>query len=145
MPPPVSDMMGGRFTKVDLTGEMPGMGAFVGFGIYGYDNVEGTFVATWVDNQSTGIMDGTGTLAADGTTMTWTFTQTCPLTKGPTKIREVERRTGPDAMTVEMFGADPKSGKEYRMMRMEFTRGGNTTEAVLNSICLRSCRICLVV
>jgi len=63
-------------------------------------------------------------LAADVATMTWTYTHSCPITKKLTVRRDVERLTSPDAMTLEMFPADPKSVKEYRMMRMEFTRGG---------------------
>ena len=31
--------MDGRFIKVEVEGEMPGMGPFHGFGIYGFDNV----------------------------------------------------------------------------------------------------------
>jgi len=34
-------------------------------------------------------------LAADVAIMTWTSTQTCPITKGPTKVREVERTPAP--------------------------------------------------
>jgi len=62
-------------------------------------------------------------LAADGVTMTWTYTHSCPITKQPTVRRDVERLTSPDAKTLEMFAADPKSEKEHRMMRIEFTRG----------------------
>jgi len=62
-------------------------------------------------------------LAADGATVTWTYTHSCPVTKKHTVRREVERLTDPDAMSLEMFAADPKSGKEHRMMRIEFTRG----------------------
>jgi hypothetical protein len=34
----------------------------------------------------------------------------------------VETITGADTKTLEMFGADPKSGKEYKMMRIELTK-----------------------
>lgn len=57
-------MMGGRFVKVEIKGEMPGMGPFEGFGIYGYDNVSKKYVHTWVDNMGTGMMNGTGELSA---------------------------------------------------------------------------------
>jgi len=50
-------------------------------------------------------------LAADGVTMTWTSTQTCPIAKDPDVLREVERLTGPDAMILEMFGSNPKAGR----------------------------------
>jgi hypothetical protein len=37
-------------------------------------------------------------------------------------MREVETVTGPNSKTLEMFGTDPKSGKEFKMMRIELTR-----------------------
>jgi len=115
-------IMDGRFIKCTVTGEMPGMGPFEGFGLYGYDNVAQKLVANWVDNCGTGIMDGTGELSPDGKTLTWKFTYNCPITKKPTVMREVETTTGPNTKTFEMFGTDPKSGTEYKMMVIEYTR-----------------------
>lgn len=115
-------MMDGRFILVEHKGEMPGAGPFHGAGVYGYDNVAGQFVSSWVDNMSTGIMNGTGELSSDGKTLTWNFSYMCPLTKKPCVLREVETVTGPDTKTLEMFSTDPKSGKEYRMMLIEFTK-----------------------
>ena len=71
-------------------------GPYHGFGIYGFDNVSQKFVATWIDNHSTGIMKGTGELSADGKTITWKYTHNCPITKKPTTMREVETITGPE-------------------------------------------------
>jgi len=118
----VTSFMEGRFTKCEVVGEMPGMGPFNGFGLYGFDNVTQKFVSTWVDNCGTGIMVGTGELSDDGKTMTWNYNYTCPITKKPTVMREVETTTGPNAKKLEMFGADPKTGEEYMMMRIESTR-----------------------
>jgi hypothetical protein len=114
--------MDGRYIKVEIKGDMPGMGPFEGFGIYGYDNVSGQFVASWVDNQSTGIMNGTGELSKDGKTLTWKNTFNCPLNKKPAVMREIDTITGPNSKTLEMIGNDPKSGKEFKMMRIELTR-----------------------
>jgi hypothetical protein len=117
-------VMDGRYVMCDMKGEMPGMGPFTGHGIQGYDNVSKKFVGTWIDNCSTGVMQGVGELSADKKTLTWEYTMNCPLTKKPTVMREVERITGPDTRTLEMFGKDPKSGAEYQMMRIEFKRTG---------------------
>src|SRR4051812_10434596 len=68
----VTPIMDGRYVKIEIAGEMPGMGPFSGLGIYGYDNVTGKFVSTSIENQSTGIMNGTGELSPDGKTLTWT-------------------------------------------------------------------------
>jgi hypothetical protein len=118
----VTSFMDGRFTKCETTGEMPGMGPFNGFGIYGFDNVSQEFVSTWIDNCGTGIMNGIGELSSDGKTMTWNFTYNCPITKKPAVMREVDKITGPNTRTLEMFSTDPKSGKEFRMLIIEFTK-----------------------
>ena len=118
----LTSMMDGRFVKCEVTGDMPGQGPFTGFGIYGFDNVTQRFVSSWVDNCGTGIMNGTGELTPDGKTMTWNYTYTCPITRKPTVMREVETTTGPNSKTFEIFGTDPKSGEEYKMMHIDYTR-----------------------
>ncbi len=118
----VIPMMDGRFTKCEVSGEMPGMGPFNGFGLTGYDNVQQKFVGTWVDNCGTGIWNGTADMSPDGKTMTWNYQGMCPLTKKMTTMREVQRLTGDDTMTMEIFLTDPKSGKEYKAMHTDFTR-----------------------
>ena len=110
----VTAVMDGRYTKGEMAGEMPGMGPYRGFGIYGFDNVSEKFVSTWIDNHSTGIMNGTGVLSPDGKTLTWNYVHNCPITKKPTVLQKVDTSTGPNSMTLEMFGEDPKSGKELR-------------------------------
>ena len=118
----VKRIMDGRFVKVEMSGEMPGMGPYRGLGTYGYDNVSQKFVATWIDNHGTGIMRGEGDLSSDGKTTTINYTYNCPINKKPVVMREVETITGPDTRTLEMFGADPKSGQEYKMMSIQLTR-----------------------
>jgi hypothetical protein len=118
----VKTIMDGRYIKCEMDGEMPGMGPYKGLGFYGYDNISKKFVSVWLDNHSTGIMQGTGELSEDGKTLTWKYTHNCPITGKPTVMREVETITGPDTRTLEMFGPDPKTGKEHRCMRIELTR-----------------------
>lgn len=118
----VTPFLDGRFTKVEMKGEMPGMGPYHGFGTYGFDNVQQKFVATWLDNHGTGIMHGTGDLSADGKVLTWTFHHTCPITKKPVVMREVETITGENTRTLEMYGTPPKGDKEYKMMSIAMTR-----------------------
>jgi hypothetical protein len=118
----VTSVLDGRFIHCEVSGEDAGMGPFHGFGIYGFDNVTQRFVSAWVDNCGTGIMNGTGELSSDGKVMTWEYNYTCPITRKPTVMREVETATGPNSKTFEIFGADPKSGKEYKMLSIEYTR-----------------------
>jgi hypothetical protein len=115
-------LMDGRFTQVEMNGEMPGMGPYHGIGIYGYDNVSKQFVSTWIDNMGTGMMNGVGELSDDGKTLTWEFTGNCPVAGKQITMREVETTTGPNTKTLEMFGTPPHGGDEYKMMSIELTR-----------------------
>jgi hypothetical protein len=127
----VTSLMDGRFTRCEISGEIPGMGPYKGIGIYGYDNVAQKFQCTWFDNHGTGMMLGTGEASSDGKTITWTFSFSCPITKKPAVMREVETITGEDTKSLEMFGADPKTGKEYKMMSITLSRkSGTVKEAV---------------
>jgi hypothetical protein len=121
----VTPMMDGRYIKVEMAGEMPGMGPYHGFGIYGYDNVAKEFVSIWIDNHSTGILKGKGNLSEDGKKLAWEYTAHCPLTDKPMEMREIETITGANAKKLEMWGEDPKSGKEYKMMEIALTREAN--------------------
>lgn len=123
----ITSLYDGRFTKSEISGDMPGMGPFNGFAIYGYDNVMQQFQSSWISNCSTNIMTGTGKMSSDGKTITWQYTHSCPINKKPTTMREIERRTGKDTFTLETHGVDPKSGKEYKMMEIAFTRKPGTS------------------
>lgn len=125
----VTTIMDGRFIKCEMKGEMPGMGPYTGGGIMGFDNVSQKFVANWIDNHSTGIMNGVGEQSEDGKTLTWNYTFNCPITKKPATMREVETITGDNTKTLEMFGTDPKSGKEYKMMSIKFTKQSGSDQA----------------
>jgi len=121
----MTPVMDGRYIKTEFTGDMPGMGPFTGFGINGFDNVSKKFVGTWIDNMSTGIMNGTGEASADGKVITWTFTMNCPINGKPTTMREIDTITGPNTRTLEMWSIDPKSGKEFKSMFIELTRSSS--------------------
>lgn len=118
----ITPILGGRFVKVEMEGTMPGAGEYHGLAIYGYDNVSGQFVSTFVDNMGTGIAKATGTLSDDGKTLTWRYTYNCPVTKKPAVMRDVAKFTGANTKTLVMYGVNPKTGKEYKMMKIEMTR-----------------------
>ena len=112
----VTSFMDGRYTKVEWAGDMPGMGPYNGFGIKGYDNLSQQYVHLWIDNLSTGLMTGTGSLAPDGKTFTWNFPYICPITKKSAVFRQIETITGPKTKNLVMFGHDPKTGQEFKMI-----------------------------
>jgi hypothetical protein len=115
-------LMDGRFFKSETSGEMPGMGPFIGFGLYGFDNATQKFQSTWIDNCGTGMMTGTGDLSSDGTTLTWNYLYNCPSTKKPQPFRIVERHNGKDSFSLEMHTNDMKTGKEFKLMQIDYTR-----------------------
>jgi len=132
MPPMESEVMAttsaeldGHYVKTEYSGDMPNMGPFRGIGFNGYDNVSKKFVGVWMDNHSSGMMSGEGSLGADGKTLTWNFRYNDPITKMPAVMRQIERHTSDDSMTLEMFGTDPKSGREFKMMQIEMKKAGS--------------------
>ncbi len=118
----VTARMDGRFFECQTKGEMPGMGPFEGGGICGFDNVAKQYQTVWYDCMGTGMAMGTGELSSDGQTMTWTLTYNCPVKKGPVQMRQIEKITGPDTMTLEMHGPNPLTGEEFKMMEIAYTR-----------------------
>lgn len=118
----ITSLMDGRYFKAEIAGDMGEMGKFNGMAINGYDNVTKKFVASWIDNMGTGIMNGTGELSSDKKTLTWTYTFNCPIQKKPATMREVDTITGPDTMTMDMYSNDPHTGKEFKMLHIDFTR-----------------------
>jgi len=119
----ITSIMDGHFTKTEFSSEMMGM-PFSGLGFYGYDNVTKKYVCTWMDNQGTAMLSGTGEASPDGKTITWTYNYHCPITKKPATMRQVDHATGDNTMTMELFANDPKTGKEFKMMSVNYTRSG---------------------
>lgn len=115
-------VMEGRFVQCEMSGNCPAMGPFQGLALFGFDNVSKKFVASMIDNHSTGIMQGTGELSDDGKTLNWEYVVNCPREQKPVTLRQVETVTSPTTKTLEMFGKDPKSGDEFKMMSIEFTK-----------------------
>lgn len=118
----VEPVMQGRYVRVTTEGEMPGMGPYRAEGLYGYDNVTEEFVSSWIDNFSTGIMHGVGRASEEDGTLTWVYTYNDPITEKSAQMREVEETKSPDSKTLTVYGTNPKTGEEYKMMFMELTR-----------------------
>jgi hypothetical protein len=118
----VTPIMDGRYVKIEMKGDMPGMGPYHGGGVNGYDNVSKKFVSAWIDDHSTGIMFGEGELSDDDKSITWNYKFNCPLTKKQVTLKQVDTTTGDNSKTIEMWGDDPKTGKNYKMMTIEMTR-----------------------
>ena len=122
----ITSAMGGRFVRNETHGSMMGMDgkpmAFEGAGLCGYNNTTGKFEMNWTDNMGTMQMNFTGGLSSDHKTLTTTSQFFCPMMHKNTWMREVETRTGPNSMTLEMFGPNMMDGKEMKVMEIQYTR-----------------------
>jgi hypothetical protein len=113
-------IMDGRFLEEKVTGDWMGQ-TFNGTGTAGYDNMKKKYVASWVDNMSTGIMTMEGTY--DAGTKTFTYTGECPdfMAGKYVKSRSVEKWTDNDHMVSQAYKAGP-DGKEFMFMELHYTR-----------------------
>lgn len=118
----VKPMWDNRFTRMNMSGEMPGWGPFHGEATMGFDNIAGKYVCSWIDNMGTMVMQGTGTLSDDKKTMKWTYNYTCPITKKAAVMRQTDTFISENEMKMEMWGMDPKQNKEYKMIEIHFTK-----------------------
>jgi hypothetical protein len=117
----ITSMMDGRYIQEVASGQMMGM-PFSGMGLYGFDNVIGKYVSTWIDNMGTGIMTSVGTADASGKVINWSGTMNDPVTGKPSKERMVTTIKDDDHHTFEMYGTPPGGKKEMKMMTIEYTR-----------------------
>ncbi len=117
----ITALMDGRYIQEVDSGQMNGM-PFNGMGLYGFDNVTGRYVSSWIDNMGTGIMTSVGTPDASGKVITWTASMNDPATGKPAKARMVTTITDDDHHTLEMFGVAPGTKKEMKMMTIEYAR-----------------------
>lgn len=114
-------IMDGRFLSETVQGDMGGQ-TFMGSSWAGYDNISKKFFWVWIDNMSTGKMDGEGTFNPTTKTFTYTTGMNCPMTGKHTGGRSVEKWIDSDHMVMEMWGPWFETGKEYKTMEIQYTR-----------------------
>jgi len=112
----------GRFISQTVQGEMMPGETFQGQSYMGYDNAEKKFFSTWMDNMSTGLMVSKGTFDAAKKSFAFTSDMFCPLAKKQVTSRITEKWTDNDHFTMEMYGPWFKTGKDYKMMEINYTR-----------------------
>lgn len=109
----------GRFVKEEFTGTMMGM-PFKGLGYWGYDNLAGKFVSTWMDSMGTMIMVSKGDYSSAD--KAWTMLADIKDPDGvPCHSRQVTRVVDKDKFVMEFYntvGAKP----ERKEGQITFTR-----------------------
>lgn len=93
----------------------------------GYDNQRNRFVGAKMDNMDTGILSTEGDMSADGKILTMKGVRTDPLTGASSNLRIVTTITDQNHFSVEWFQSD-KDGKESRVLLMDHTRRGGSTQ-----------------
>jgi Protein of unknown function (DUF1579) len=114
-------VLGGRYQESVHNSTMMGM-PFEGHGTLGYDNAKKIFVSTWIDNFGSGIIKLEG--AWDAATKTMNLKGMCvdPSSGKECEMREVFKVVDDNTHMMEMYGQNPKDGKEMKMVEMKFTR-----------------------
>jgi hypothetical protein len=116
----MSMVLGGRYLLQQFHGEMMGQ-PFEGMGYTGYDNVQKKYVATWMDNMSTGIMTSVGTEDAETKKVTYIGKMWDAVTGTEMTVEEVVYMVAPDHHVFEMYMPGP-DGKQMKSMEIHYTR-----------------------
>ncbi len=111
-------IMEGRFAIEQCKSTDPKM-PFEGTCCTGYDNHKKKYVFSWIDNWSTGIMNGEGTMDKAGK-MTSEGECYCPMINGPRKMKIVCEIRADGSIHKEFFSY--MDGKEMKGMEMTYTK-----------------------
>jgi hypothetical protein len=112
----------GRYQHSTFKGSFMGM-PFEGMSIMGYDNAKKKFVSTWIDNMGTGIMHAEGDWNPSKKSIELKGKMTDPARPGKDcDFRETYTFIDANNHTMEMYGPDSKTGKEYKTMEIKFTK-----------------------
>ena len=112
---------GDRYLHAKFSGDMMGM-PFEGSSIMGYDNTEKKYFSTWIDNMSTAMMTTWGTWDDANKSITLTGSMKNPANGLDCDLKEVYKIVDDNTHVMEMYGPDPKTGKEYKMMEIKYTK-----------------------
>jgi hypothetical protein len=113
-------VLGHRYIQQMVSGFVLGE-PWSGIGYAGFDNVQGKYVACYMDNGSTGMEWYTGGMDPDGKTAKLTATEYDAMTGKPKKI-EMRLSFTPDGNhQTELWEADP-SGKMWKIMELQYRR-----------------------
>ena len=114
-------LYGGLYEQSKHSGTM--MGApFEGMSLMAYDNTLKEFVSTWIDNMGSGILVMKGNWDAGSNTINLAGTYRNPANGLDCNMREVFKIVDDNNHTLEMYGPDPKTGKEMKSMEIKYTR-----------------------
>lgn len=115
-------IFGGRYQLSNYKGNFIGM-PFEGMSIMGYDNAKKKFFGTWIDNMGTGMMTAEGVWNPSKKSIEFKGKATDPTQANKEcEMREVYTFNDGNTYTFEMYGPEPKTGKEMKTMEIKFVR-----------------------
>lgn len=114
-------IMGGRYQEGQMKGDFLGQ-PFEGLSTTAYDNAKKVYINTWIDNMGTGIMTMEGKWDAATNTISYMGRMVNPGNGKECDVRELYKIVDENTHHMEMYGPDPKTGKEYKNMEITFTR-----------------------
>lgn len=114
-------VLGGRFLKEDFKGVWMNE-PFNGLGYTGYDNIKEEYITIWLDNMATGIMKMSGKYDAAKKMISFSGSNSCPLTgekdrPGRSELTIVDN----DHHTYVMY-MTAADGKEFKGMAIDYVR-----------------------
>jgi hypothetical protein len=113
-------ILGKRYVETNVTSTMMGQ-PFEGRGITGYDNLKKVYTGFWIDNMGTAMTTTTGTLSADGKTLTSKGKMDDAFSgKMNQDYKFVDTLVSKDELTSEIYIL--ADGKETKMMEMTSKR-----------------------
>jgi hypothetical protein len=116
-----SMVFGGLYQQSKHSGNMMGF-PFQGMSTTGYDNVKKEYFSTWIDNMGSGILVMTGNWDNSSKTLNLSGKMKNPVNGMECTLREVFTFPDADHQTLEMYGPDRKTGKEFKTMEIKYTR-----------------------
>jgi hypothetical protein len=111
-------VLGGRYLEQEFKGTMMDQ-PFEGYGLTGYDNKKNVFTTLWVDNTSTSMMNGNGSLDESGKEITVKGVMDGPAGT-PIDYKTVTRIVDETKHVFSMYGI--MEGKEQLMMEITYTK-----------------------
>ena len=116
-------VLGNRWVAQNFEGNFMGM-PFVGIGYTGYDNIQKSYVGTWMDNMSTQMMVSKGSVDAGGKTMTFKSSMSDPMSGKTMPVTEKIMVTDENHHKMESWMPGP-NGKMFKMMEISYSRAGS--------------------
>lgn len=114
-------VMDGRYQVSTHNGNFGGM-PFEGMSTVAYDNAKKVFISTWIDNMGTGLMTMEGVWDGTAKMITFKGKMVEPTTGKEVNVRETFKIVDDNNQVMEMYGSDPKTGKEFKSMEIKYTR-----------------------